>query len=148
MLRLSLGLRCTVHIDWVVAARAAEIRDDGTIDITGAGIDTLLVLSNSLPIPCEFTLALRVAGPMDEWREANHELTITRIDPTGASRHSDNVALAAPDPPPMWERGMEAGLLLALRQRWQVDQFGLYTFDLAVDRRLARSIAIRLRTGG
>ena len=56
-----------MRIDWVLAARAAKVRDDGTIDVLGAGIDTLVRAIES-PTTVQVTLAMRLAGPARVWR--------------------------------------------------------------------------------
>jgi hypothetical protein len=88
-----------MRIDWVIpAARCAELAGDGTMSILGAGIDTLLLPTQALPTRCEMFLALRVAGPEDEWASGRHILSATLISPSGGKQEVMRHRLAPPPP--------------------------------------------------
>jgi hypothetical protein len=106
-----------MRIDWVLAARAAKVRDDGTIDVLGAGIDTLVRAIES-PTTVQVTLAMRLAGPARVWRQP--QLIRVTVQPDGGSEPSliYEESLTIAEAPALYPT-RDVGVLLAVPCKWR-----------------------------
>jgi hypothetical protein len=86
-------------------------------------------------------------GPDDEWQEDGHALTIRlkRADPKAAEEEGLVLPLHMDVLPPTKMPGYEAGFVLPLAQQWTASEHCLYTFELFIDGRRAKSVAITVR---
>jgi hypothetical protein len=134
-----------LRLDWIVPARYAENSADGTMVLLGAGSDTLWIPVDQMPAQVALFLALRIAGPEDEWQEGGHSLAIALRRPDGEETEGLRLDLKMDELPPLRVPGQEPSLLLSSPQQWTAQDFGLYTFEIYIDDRRAKSLAIHVR---
>ena len=134
-----------MRLDWALSARYAEAPGDGTVTILGGGIDTFWV--GELPAPIGIFLPMRVAAPEDEWREEGHELSVRLVRPDRAEEVMLTIPLRMDEAPPLKIAGAESGAVVPLALTWEAADHGLYTFEIYVDTRRQRSVAISVRPG-
>lgn len=131
-----------MRVDWALPCRYAEATADGTATIVGAGLDSLRLIE--VPADVGTFLMLRLAAPPDEFDD-EHQLAVRLIDPERDERDVLTVGFGPVPRPPLLHRGLEAGLLIPAAVGWQAGHFGLYTFEVYVDNRRQRSVAILVR---
>lgn len=112
--------------------------------LLGAGSDTLWVPADQVPAQVALFLALRVVGPEDEWQEDGHSLAIALRRPDSQETEGLRLSLRMDELPPLKLPGQEPALLLAAHQQWTAEH-GLYTFEIYIDDRRAKSLAISVR---
>lgn len=126
----------------MLPCRYAEIVQDGTASIIGAGIDSVWV--GDLAGEVSITLMTRFSGPPDEFDEA-HEFEVRLVRPDGSTEEAVRMTFGPVPRPPLYHPGMEGGLMAPVSVRWGVEEHGLCTLELYVDGARQRSLPIFIR---
>jgi hypothetical protein len=134
-----------VKIEWAVLARYAELGEDGTANVLGAGLDTLIIKDGSLPVKGEVHIAGRVVGRMAEWREPGHRLLLAAHAPDGVDIASWSIPLRQSNPPIMLQPGEDPGLLLAVVHPVIFATPGRYVISLRIDERQSVLLPLNVR---
>lgn len=113
--------------------------------IAGAGADTFRLHESALPRPTSLFLAMRIAGAEDEWAEGPLHLAITLIRPDLVEDEMLDAELRMREISPFMQPGLEAAMLLPAQLRWEIREFGLYTLEIFVGTRRAKSIPVMVR---
>jgi hypothetical protein len=137
----------TVLLDWALPARWATVTADGTIDIAGGGIDTLIAPRGSLPTSVEIVIAGRVVAPMDEWLEPGHQLMVVVLDDCSRPVLRRREPLRERNPPARLQPAGRPGRLLVLPQRWRVMVPGVFSVQVHLDDRLQHTYQIDVHEG-
>jgi hypothetical protein len=115
-----------VELEWALPAREAKLRDDGTIDIIGGAVDTLVLAAGVLPTELELTVAARVRAPMSEWREHGHGIRVDVLAPGRETVGRLREPLHEIEAPPRLHPDVQPGRLLALSVSWSAAVLGDY----------------------
>lgn len=113
---------------WIILAEAATNHPDGTTSILRAGINRLW--APSTPVPFRGAVIARIEG--DAAERGSHDLEINCIDEDGRDR-LPTIKGQFELPP----AGGKNTMVLALQVK--LDRFGVYVFNLLVDRVLLGS---------
>ena len=113
---------------WIILAEAATNHPDGTTSMLRAGIDRLW--APTTPVPFRAAVIARIEGHAGE--RGSHDLEISCIDEDGKDR-LPTIKGQFNLPP----TGGKNTLVLALQVK--LDRFGVYVFNLLVDRVLLDS---------
>jgi hypothetical protein len=122
-----------MKIDWLVPCRYAEPQADGTLMISGAGIDTFWVDESSLPTDLAFFLAARAIGELDELLAA-HDIKVRLRRPS--SKRAEKLIsgqIQADRAPETAE--MAGGVLLAIGMAFNARELGVHSVEFALDGR-------------
>src|SRR4051812_10584636 len=121
-----------MRIDWAVVCRYAEAQPDGTLSITGAGVDTFWLPDDSLPAPFPLVIAFQLVGAPVEL-ERPHALSI-RVDPPAAPPGEPAIGRleAAPGAIGVSPSG-EAPLRFPAVIQIRAEAFGVYTVHVDLD---------------
>jgi hypothetical protein len=131
-----------MELEWSLLARRVILRADGTVDIEGGAVDTLLVIPAKFPKALQLSLAGRISAPIEEWREHGHFLRIEMFGPAGNSVRVIREPLREIDPPDLLRPGALPGRLVALVVRWTAQSTGTYSLELSLDGEDVRRFAI------
>jgi hypothetical protein len=115
-----------VLLVWAVSCDAYEPREDGTVDIYGAGFDTYRV--DELPAELDLDVLLRLLLSEDE--EGRLEAYILGPDTVSLG---DLQFPVEPDPGPMHRQGFMVSQTEVLRLRFLAETEGVYSLELYVD---------------
>ncbi len=118
---------------WIILAEAATFHPDGTTSMLRAGINQARAAST--PVPFRAAIVARIEGSAAE--RGPHDLEINCIDEDGKDR-LPTIKAQFQFPP----AGGYHVLVLALQTR--LDNFGIYVFNLLVDRVLLGSWKLRV----
>jgi hypothetical protein len=136
-----------MKLDWALTAREAALTTDGTIQIIGGAVDTLIAPKGSFPSYAEIFIAGRVVAPMDEWRQAGHQLEIEIVDSRDERMARYTEPLRESTPPALLREDSQPGRLLALPQRWKVNAAGVFSLHLYLDKEFQRTFRIAVLEG-
>ena len=136
-----------MRIDWMFLARFAEVPADGTMNVLGAALDTLLFDVRSAPVKSEVYLAVRIVAPMKEWRQPGHVLTTNVIGPNRERRGEWRIPLRETQSPPFLLPDADPGVLLALPHSLTLMTEGMHTIEVIIDDREPERLSIRARDG-
>jgi hypothetical protein len=129
-----------MHIDWLVPARYAEVKDDGTMCVDGGGVDTLVVEQSALMPTLEIFLAIRVAAVAEEWLRS-HTVEVTLIRETASMMTVYRERLRVPEAR-LLEPTRDIGVLIAARCQWQSMGSEELRFALTLDEEHVAEIPI------
>jgi hypothetical protein len=121
-----------LKFDWLLLAQFAEVTSLGTMNIVGAGVDSMYLARDMIPAKGEIYVAARVVGTMDEWRQPGHRLETCAVGPDGR-RQNRRLSLRRQDLPPMIAPGALPGELLAVPHRLELRSFGTYRIEISLD---------------
>jgi hypothetical protein len=121
-----------MRIDWVVPCRYAEIQQDGTLNLTGAGIDTFWLADDALPSDVGMFLAIRLLGQPDELLHP-HELALGLTRPNVPNPEALVTAQIQGQPPIEPTPGGEAQIAFPMVIRFSASVFGLYVLQITLN---------------
>lgn len=133
-----------MQFDWIIIAQYAEVTEQGTMNIVGAGIDSLLVGKGSFPVEGELYIAARIVARMEEWRAPGHKLGIRLIAPDGR-KYSRHFGLRQIEPPSTLAPGAIPGQLIAVPQSMVLNMEGSYLIQIDLDGHEHYSLIIIVR---
>ena len=121
-----------MRIDWIVPCRYAELQPDGSLNITGAGVDTLWIPDQGLESDLTMLFAIRVIGAPDEVVELIHLVVLLTRPDGGTSEPLASIALQAQSPAAVMPGG-DSPLAFPLALSFKARDFGdhAFTFVLA-----------------
>lgn len=122
-----------MRVDWILLARYAETTADGTMNVLGAGLDTLLFARGTLPAAGDLYVAMRLVAPMQQWRESGHVMSTFVVTPDGERHKGHRIPLREPRLPSPLHLGADPGLLLTLPHAMTFATVGSYSIDIVVD---------------
>ncbi len=121
----------------LIFADAATGHNDGTVSMLRAGINR--VRTTGTPIPLKGTLVATIDAEASE--RGHHEVEVNCIDEDGNNR-LPSVKMSFDVP----KGGGRNNLIIAINKR--VTEFGVYQFNLVVDRHEADSLVLKIEKLG
>lgn len=129
-----------MRIDWLVLARYAAPPKFGTMNILGAGLDTLLLSDAQFPLTLQAYLAMRLVASVSEW-STSHDLAILVTDPNGRTQIGFTQILQPLASSRRDDRD-DVGLLLPGRCQWKAHGEGRFTLAVVLDAQQHRELGI------
>ena len=121
--------------------RYAEVDRRGTATIVGAGQERFFL--PQVPRPFGFMLAIRLVVPEHEF-DTPHQLTSRCLDPSMNVVGPQMQAEFGVTRTPNHQEGSDGTQVLAIGQRLMVNHFGIYTVEMSVDNRSAKSLMLHV----
>jgi hypothetical protein len=133
-----------MRINWVVPCRYAEMNADGTISITGGGVDTLWVSADAVPGEVALLLAIRLVETNGDLEEPHTlVLRLTRPGDAEADEIARGQLRAEGEVVPRAE--LDRGFLFVMGARFTVEGFGRHDLHLTLDDDTTWEIPVLLR---
>jgi hypothetical protein len=115
-----------VLLAWAVPCDSYELREDGTVDIFGAGFDTFYV--DELPAELDLTILIRVLLMEDERAEFDVHVLGPNMAPLGALAHEVEA-----EPGPNHRPGYTVNQTEALELAFPAETEGVYSVEIYTD---------------
>jgi hypothetical protein len=134
-----------MKIDWVVPCRFAEAHADGTMTITGAGIDSFWLPEDALRSDIGLFLAMRLVGEPSEFVHKEHRLSIRLAREGAEEQHEVAGARFRVTEPPAGGDDVEIGLLAPIFVGWRPAAFATYILEILLDDVLQKQTRLHVR---
>jgi hypothetical protein len=134
-----------VKIDWLLPCRFAESHADGTMTISGAGVDIFWLAEDALPSEIGLFLAMRIAGSPAELLHKDHELIVRLSRPDHRDQEDIVAARFRATETPLGGDDVEIGALIPMFVPLRAAAFGTYVLELSVDEEVQTDVRFHVR---
>jgi hypothetical protein len=121
-----------MRIEWVIPCRYAERQADGTLMISGAGVDTFWARDDALPSNFGLTVAIRLLGEHRDEVLEPHDLVVYLTRPDAEREQLVGIRIQGEEPVGVMPGG-GVPLMFPMAIGVTATSFGVHLFDFVLD---------------